>query len=154
LLFTINSVAACARVYWAKALFDSFFEPFFSVLWQNHRMIYVYGIPNCDTVKKARAWLNEQGLAYAFHDFKKQGVPEEALANWAQGVGWDKLINRQGTTWRKLDAAAQASAATPQGAQKLALSNPSVIKRPVVQWPHGDVTVGFNDALWAEMAGK
>ena len=117
-------------------------------------MITVYGIPNCDTVKKARVWLAEQGLAYSFHDFKKQGVPVDKLPNWTKAAGWDKLINRQGTTWRKLDAAAQASAATPQGAQKLALSNPSVIKRPVVQWPNGDVTVGFDASRWAEIAAK
>jgi Spx/MgsR family transcriptional regulator len=114
-------------------------------------MITVYGIPNCDTVKKARAWLTEQGLACTFHDFKKQGVPADKLAAWASAVGWDKLINRQGTTWRKLDAAAQTSAATPQGAQALALGNASIIKRPVVQWPHGDVTVGFDPLRWAEL---
>ena len=117
-------------------------------------MIIVYGIPNCDTVKKARAWLTEQGLAYTFHDFKKQGVPESRLPGWVSAVGWDKLINRQGTTWRKLDAASQASAGTPQGAQALVLANPSIIKRPVVEWPHGDVTVGFDATRWAEMTAK
>ncbi len=117
-------------------------------------MIVLFGIPNCDTVKKARAWLTAQGLAHTFHDFKKQGVPTDKLPAWASAVGWDKLLNRQGTTWRKLDAALQASAATPQGAQKLALGNPSIIKRPVVQWPNGDVTVGFDDAHWTEMARK
>ena len=117
-------------------------------------MIDVYGIPNCDTVKKARAWLTNQGLAHSFHDFKKQGVPADKLPSWAEAVSWDRLINRQGTTWRKLDAASQADAATPLGAQKLALANPSIIKRPVVQWPKGDVTVGFDDTRWTEMAGK
>ena len=68
----------------------------------------VYGIPNCDTVKKARAWLAEQGIAYTFHDFKKQGVPAERLPQWIASLGWEKLLNRQGTTWRKLDAAVQA----------------------------------------------
>jgi arsenate reductase (glutaredoxin) len=117
-------------------------------------MITVYGIPNCDTVKKARAWLTQQGLAYTFHDFKKQGVPVDKLPTWAKAVGWDKLLNRQGTTWRKLDAAAQAMAETPQGAQKLAIDNASIIKRPVVQWPNGDVTVGFDALRWAEIAAK
>ncbi len=116
-------------------------------------MIIVYGIPNCDTVKKARTWLTAQGLPHTFHDFKKQGVPGDRLPTWAKAVGWDRLINRQGTTWRKLDTAAQASAATPQGAQKLALGNPSIIKRPVVEWPN-DVTVGFDDACWTETARK
>lgn len=117
-------------------------------------MINIFGIANCDTVKKARSWLTDQGLAYAFHDFKKLCVPADRLPAWASAVGWDKLINRQGSTWRKLDAASQARAATPQGAQNLALANPSLIKRPVVQWPHGEVTVGFDIALWAELASK
>lgn len=117
-------------------------------------MIDIYGIPNCDTVKKARAWLTAQGLAYSFHDFKKQGVPVGQLPSWAKAVGWDKLINRQGTTWRKLDAALQASAGTSTGAQELVTGNPSIIKRPVVQWPGGDVTVGFDPLLWAEIARK
>ena len=117
-------------------------------------MMTVFGIPNCDTVKKARAWLTAQGLEHNFHDFKKQGVPPDQLPAWASAMGWDKLLNRQGTTWRKLDAAAQASADTPQGAQNLAMANPSVIRRPVVQWPAGDVTVGFDASRWAEMARK
>ena len=114
----------------------------------------IYGIPNCDTVKKARAWLVERGQAHSFHDFKKQGVPIDSLRAWANAVGWDKLLNRHGTTWRKLDAAAQASANTTQGAQNLAIGNPSMIKRPVVQWPSGDVTVGFDAARWADMVKK
>jgi Spx/MgsR family transcriptional regulator len=117
-------------------------------------MITVYGIPNCDTVKKARAWLTAQGLAYSFHDFKKHGVPANTLPVWASAVGWNKLLNRQSTSWRKLDASAQARAETPQGVQNLALDNPSIIKRPVVQWPKGDVTVGFDDTRWAEIARK
>ncbi|MES2362716.1 MAG: ArsC family reductase [Pseudomonadota bacterium] len=111
-------------------------------------MITLYGIPNCDTVKKARAWLTEHGVAYTFHDFKKQGVPSEKLPAWGQAVGWDRLLNRQGTTWRKLDAAAQASAADAAGAQALMLANPSVIKRPVVEWA-GATTVGFDATSWA-----
>jgi arsenate reductase (glutaredoxin) len=117
-------------------------------------MITIYGIPNCDTVKKALAWLKAQELAYTFHDYKKLGVPAEKLPVWAKAVGWEKLINRQGTTWRKLDAASQASAGTPQGVQALILANPSVIKRPVVRWPNGLVTVGFDATRWAEIAGK
>jgi len=117
-------------------------------------MITVYGIPNCDAVKKARAWLTARGLDYTFHDFKKQGVPESQLHAWAKAAGWDKLINRQGTTWRKLDAASQASTNSPQGAQSLMVNNPSVIKRPVVQWHNGDVTVGFDKDSWAAIAAK
>ena len=111
----------------------------------------VYGIPNCDTVKKARAWLTAQGLAHTFHDFKKQGVPSDKLSAWAKAVGWDQLLNRQGSTWRKLDVSVQASAVSPQVAQKLSLDHPSIIKRPVVEWLGGSVTVGFEAQRWASM---
>lgn len=109
----------------------------------------LYGIPNCDTVKKARAWLTGQGVSHTFHDFKKQGVPADRLDQWMEKAGWQKLVNRQGTTWRKLDPAVQEGAATPAGARALMLEQPSVIKRPVVEWPSGDVTVGFAPDDWA-----
>jgi Spx/MgsR family transcriptional regulator len=114
----------------------------------------VYGIPNCDTVKKARAWLDGQGVAHAFHDFKKAGVPADRLAAWQQAAGWEKLVNRQGTTWRKLDPAAQAAVVDAASAAALLQAQPSVIKRPVVEWPDGAVTVGFDAAAWAARAGK
>ena len=109
----------------------------------------LYGIPNCDTVKKARSGLAGQGIDYAFHDFKKQGVPPDRLAGWMAAAGWEKLLNRQGTTWRKLDPATQESAANAAGARALMLAQPSVIKRPVVEWDGGAVTVGFDPADWA-----
>jgi arsenate reductase len=111
-------------------------------------MIILYGIPNCDTVKKARAWLGGQGVSYQFHDFKKQGVPPDQLARWTEAAGWEKVLNRKGTTWRKLDAAAQAGVQDSPSAQALMLANPSVIKRPVVDWGKG-ITVGFDAADWA-----
>ena len=114
-------------------------------------MIILYGIPNCDTVKKARAWLSSQGLAYSFHDFKKAGVPPERLAAWESAVGWQKLLNRQGTTWRKLDAAAQSDVTDAASAQALMRAQPSVIKRPVVEWGH-DTTVGFDAEAWSARA--
>ena len=110
-------------------------------------MIILYGIPNCDTVKKARAWLTGQGLAYSFHDFKKAGVPPERLAAWEDALGWQKLLNRQGTTWRKLDAAVQSGVTDAASAQALMRAQPSVIKRPVVEWGH-DTTVGFDAQAW------
>lgn len=109
----------------------------------------LYGIPNCDTVKKARAWLTEQGIAYTFHDFKKQGVPADHLPRWLQAVGWEKLVNRQGTTWRKLDGAVQAAVQDDASATRLMLDNASVIKRPVVEWADGRTTVGFKAEDWA-----
>lgn len=111
-------------------------------------MIILYGIANCDTVKKARAWLTAQGQAHEFHDFRKHGIPAEKLALWTQAVGWDRLLNRKGTTWRKLDAAAQAAVIDDQSAQALMRAHPSVIKRPVVDWGP-DITVGFDAAAWA-----
>jgi arsenate reductase (glutaredoxin) len=115
--------------------------------------ITLYGIPNCDTVKKARAWLADQGVPHAFHDFKKQRVPPERLDAWMRAAGWEKLLNRQGTTWRKLDPAAQSGADNPTGARALMLEQPSVIKRPVVEWPDGTVTVGFDAGDWSLRTG-
>jgi arsenate reductase len=110
--------------------------------------ITLYGIPNCDTVKKARAWLAEQGVDYAFHDFKKAGVPPEHLDAWLRAAGWEKLLNRQGTTWRKLDPATQSQAGSEAGARALILAQPSVVKRPVIEWADGRVTVGFDPEAW------
>lgn len=111
-------------------------------------MITVYGIPNCDTVKKTRAWLSERKLDHEFHDFKKHGVPAQRLATWEQALGWKKLLNRQGTTWRKLDAAAQAAVHDAASAQAVMLAHPSLIKRPVLEWG-GQITVGFDAKSWA-----
>ena len=115
----------------------------------------LYGIPNCDTVKKARAWLTEQGIAYSFHDFKKQGVPADHLPRWLQAVGWEKLVNRQGTTWRKLDSHTQAAVQGEDSASALMQAQPSVIKRPVVEWQQGGrtrVSVGFAPDQWQAWA--
>ena len=109
----------------------------------------VYGITNCDTVKKARTWLADHHVAYTFHDFKKQGVPADRLDRWMAAAGWQKLLNRQGTTWRKLDPATQARASDAAGAKTLMLEHPSVIKRPVVEWDGSAVTVGFDPSDWA-----
>jgi Spx/MgsR family transcriptional regulator len=114
----------------------------------------LYGIPNCDTVKKARAWLADAGIDYEFHDYKKQGVPSKHLDRWLKQLGHDKVINRKGNVWRQLDAAAQASAADAAGARALALAQPSVIKRPIVEWDDGTLTVGFDSAAWALQAGR
>ncbi len=114
-------------------------------------MIVVHGIPNCDTVKKARAWLTERGIDHRFHDFRKDGVPADRLPAWLAAVGWQALINRKGTTWRKLDPATQAAVQDDASAQALALREPSVIKRPVVDWG-GRITVGYDAAAWETMA--
>ncbi len=105
--------------------------------------VKLYGIPNCDSVKKGRAWLAEQGVEVEFHDFKKQGVPAAELDIWLRVAGWQAVINRKGTTWRKLPEHDQAAVVDDASARALALANASVIKRPVVQWPDGRITVGL-----------
>ncbi len=111
----------------------------------------VYGIPNCDTVKKARAWLSAQGVDYQFHDFKKLGVPPARLAAWQAALGWEKLVNRQGTSWRKLDAAIQASVQDAASASTVLQAQPSIIKRPVVEWTDGRISCGFDAQRWSEL---
>jgi len=113
----------------------------------------VYGIPNCDTVKKARDWLSAAGLDYQFHDFKKAGVPEDALQAWLAALDWETLVNRKGTTWRKLDPALQAATVDATSAAALMRANPSVIKRPVVRWSDGRLSVGFSPAQFAALHG-
>ena len=110
----------------------------------------VHGIPNCDTVKRARAWLSAQGVVHRFHDFKKSGVPADRLDAWIASDDGPRLLNRQGSTWRRLDAAVQDEAQTPAGARELMLAQPSLIKRPVVDWG-GGTTVGFDAVRWAAL---
>jgi Spx/MgsR family transcriptional regulator len=112
----------------------------------------LYGIPNCDTVKKARAWLAARGVDVAFHDYKKQGVPETELRAWVQALGWEALLNRKGTTWRKLDPARQAVVTDARSALALMLEQPSVIRRPVLV--HGAaLRAGFDADDWARLFG-
>ena len=113
----------------------------------------VYGIPNCDTVKKARDWLSTAGIAYEFHDFKKAGVPEAALQAWLTTLDWPILVNRKGTTWRKLDPALQSATTDANSAAALMRAHPSVIKRPVVRWSNGAMSVGFSPAQFEALHG-
>ena len=114
----------------------------------SHPIPTVYGIPNCDSVKKARTWMDQHADAYAFHDFKKQGVPPDALDLWLAQVGWEVLVNRKGTTWRKLAPELQAKITDSKSARALMLETPSVIKRPVVV-AGNSVVVGVNPEAWA-----
>jgi arsenate reductase (glutaredoxin) len=95
-------------------------------------VITVYGIPNCDSVKKARALLDANGVVYTFHDYKKQGVPAAELKRWVKAKGWETLLNRKGTTWRALDDAVKAGVTDADSAIRVMLEHPSTIKRPVV----------------------
>lgn len=111
-------------------------------------MITLYGIPNCDTVKKARAWLDQRGLAYDFHDYKKAGIDEQRLRGWAEALGWETLLNRAGTTFRKLSDADKAGI-DEEKAAGLMLAQPSMIKRPVVEYDRG-LLLGFKPAEWED----
>ena len=115
----------------------------------------VYGITNCDTVKRARAWLTDHEIDYTFHDFKKQGVPEAELDRWLASAGWETLVNRRGTMWRRLDDATRESVVDNASARRALMEYPSLIKRPVVQWAgHKAATVGFDTSAWEELAKK
>lgn len=117
--------------------------------------ITLYGIPNCDTVKKARAWLTAHAPSHDFHDFKKHGVPHGALDRWTAAVSWKKLVNRSGTTWRKLDAATQGAVVDASTASALMTAQPSLIKRPVVELQRGEallITVGYVPEQWEAWA--
>ncbi|MHA7926959.1 MAG: ArsC family reductase [Marinobacter sp.] len=107
----------------------------------------LYGIKNCDTVKKARKWLDENGVDYQFHDFKKDGLDDPLLSSWEKALGWEALINRRGTTWRKLHEEVRDTISA-QTAHAIMLENPSIIKRPVVE-SGNEVRVGFNADEWS-----
>ncbi|WP_422013120.1 ArsC family reductase [Reyranella sp.] len=104
-------------------------------------MTTIYGIKNCDTMKKARAWLDGKGVAYEFHDYKKAGIERDRLEGWARKVGWETLLNRAGTTFRKLSDA-EKQGLTEIKAIELMIAQPSMIKRPVLE-AGGKLLVGF-----------
>ncbi len=114
------------------------------------KKIQVFGIPNCNSVKKARAWLDGQGVAHEFHDFKKQGLPEAELDRWLKAVGHEVLLNRKGTTWRGLSAAEQAAVVDLPSARAALLAYPSLVKRPVVV-AGPTVVVGVNPPAWSRV---
>ena len=114
--------------------------------------ITLYGIPNCDTVKKARGWLADQGIEYGFHDYKKAGIDAAKLEAWAGEVGWEKLLNKAGTTFKKLPDADKADIDEAK-AIALMVANPSMIKRPVVEGA-GNLLVGFKPDIYAAAFGR
>jgi arsenate reductase len=105
--------------------------------------ITIYGIKNCDTMKKARAFLDKQGVGYAFHDYKASGIEKRKLESWSKKAGWETLLNRAGTTFRKLPESDKQNI-TQKKAIALMLAQPSMIKRPVLELPGGKLLVGFN----------
>ena len=121
---------------------------------QSTQQITLYGIPNCDTVKKARVWLQEHQGDFVFHDFKKNGLDRSTVEQWITQVGLDLLINRKGTTWRALSDEQKASATDTEHAIFLMLASPSLIKRPVLHVVSGknseiqSISVGFSPAQY------
>ena len=113
------------------------------------KAVTIYGIKNCDTMKKARAWLDKHGVAYAFHDYKTAGIAREKLEQWEKKVGWETLLNRAGTTFRKLPDR-DKNGLTAKKAMALMLAQPSMIKRPVLDLGGGKLVVGFKPELYDE----
>jgi arsenate reductase len=110
----------------------------------------VYGIDTCDQVRKARAWLRAQGVAFRFHDFRADGLDEALLARWMGHLPWDALLNRRGLSWRQLDAQRKASVVDQSSAAELMLANPTLIKRPVLE--AGDrIVVGFSEPIYRNL---
>ena len=111
----------------------------------------LYGIKNCDTMKKARAWLDKRGEAYVFHDYKTAGIDRKRLEGWARKVGWETLLNRAGTTFRNLPDADKEQMTEPK-AIELMLAQPSMIKRPVLELKSGKLVVGFKPEIYGNIS--
>lgn len=110
----------------------------------------LYGIPNCDQVKKARSWLDAHGVEHVFHDFKKQGLSATLASSWIVEAGAERVINRKGTTWRGLDDARKALADKASSAAALVSESPSLVKRPVLEH-NGTLTIGFDPVVYAKL---
>jgi arsenate reductase len=114
------------------------------------KSITIYGIKNCDTMKKARAWLEQHGVDYVFHDYKTEGIERERLERWCKKVGWEILLNRAGTTFRKLPESEKGNVDARRAVQ-LMLEQPSMIKRPVLELGGGKLLVGFTPENYRAM---
>ncbi|MEW8084015.1 MAG: ArsC family reductase [Candidatus Thiodiazotropha endolucinida] len=112
-------------------------------------MVKLYGIPNCDTMKKTRRWLDEHGIAYQFHNYKKVGVDEKLLRQWVDRVGWEALLNRRGMMWRRLDDSVKAEI-NEENAIRVMLETPSIIKRPVLETDK-TLNVGFTEEAYSKL---
>lgn len=111
----------------------------------------VYGIPNCNTVKKARTWLTANGIDYDFHDFKKQGITADKLNEWCTVFGWEKVLNKKGTTWKKVAPEQQTLITDQSAAVAFLLQNTSAIKRPVVEKDGKAVLISFDEELYSNL---
>jgi Spx/MgsR family transcriptional regulator len=112
-------------------------------------MVTLYGIANCDTIKKARRWLEARDIEYRFHDYRKQGLPEDVLRRWVAELGWDELLNRRGMMWRKLPAETR-DAIDAENAVRIMLETPSIIRRPLLDTGNSR-RLGFTEAMYEEI---
>ncbi|MBO9613829.1 MAG: ArsC family reductase [Dyadobacter sp.] len=114
-------------------------------------MLTLYGIPNCDTIKKARTWLDKNKVAYQFYDYRKDGISPEKVSSWFSEFPWDKVLNKASTTWKELSEEEKATVTDAQSAAKLLSSNPTAIKRPVIEDENGKaLTLGYNEKIYEE----
>ena len=114
-------------------------------------MLTVYGIPNCDTVKKTRVWLDKNNIDYTFHDYKKEGIDHDKIQNWFKTLPWEKVVNKASTTWKALTDEEKAAVKDEESAANLMISHTSVIKRPLVEDASGKaVAIGFSEKDYAE----
>ena len=111
----------------------------------------LYGIPNCNTVKKAQTWLKENGFEYEFHDFKKKGITEDKLKEWCGTFGWERILNKKGTTWKKISPEEQASIIDRDATVKFLTQYTSAIKRPVLEVNGKAMTIGFDESEYAKL---
>ena len=114
-------------------------------------MYIVYGIPNCNTVKKAITWLQEHKISYEFHHYKKKGISSAKLSEWSKQVGWEILLNRKGTTWKQLDQSLQNSIKSEKSAVSLLIEKTSAIKRPLIEKNGKVVVIGFEEGLYKRL---
>ena len=114
-------------------------------------MYIVYGIPNCNTIKKAITWLQEHKISYEFHDYKKKGISSAKLSEWSKQVGWEILLNRKGTTWKQLDQSLQNSIKSEKSAVSLLIEKTSAIKRPLIEKNGKVVVIGFEEDLYKRL---
>lgn len=114
-------------------------------------MYIVYGIPNCNSVQKARTWLAKHKISYEFHDYKKSGVTKDKLISWSKQLGWENLLNKKGTTWRELEEEVQNSITTQAAAIKLMRENTSIIKSPIIEKEDKIVVIRFDEAEYGKV---
>ncbi|CAI1945629.1 ArsC family reductase [Serratia fonticola] len=115
-----------------------------------HASLTMFGIKNCDTIKKARRWLEEQGVAYQFHDYRVDGLDEQLLRDFVARLGWEPLLNTRGTTWRKLDEAQRNACDNADAAIALMLEQPAMIKRPLLDDGKGHALLGFSSESYQQ----